>query len=307
MMRTRFAIVAMLAGLTACTATHGPQVDLPPRYNVVAGETITVQGNQNVYGIAQAYHVPMREIIVLNNIQPPFVVKSGQTLILPARDGVGTSAGTSPTPQAVTEPAIERAELAPLPPPKEPQKPQDMLVPSPPPVVALNTPTATPQPVATTMAPQPVAVTSPAPTPAAPLPQTPAAVAAAAVTPIHMVWPLQGPVLSAFGPKGQGLSNDGVNIGAPKGTPVVAAASGIVAYAGNEMKGFGNLILIRHEDNWVTAYAHLDRMLVAKDAVVAEGDMIGTVGKTGSVSSPQLHFETRLKDKPVDPNGIIKK
>jgi murein DD-endopeptidase MepM/ murein hydrolase activator NlpD len=117
---------------------------------------------------------------------------------------------------------------------------------------------------------------------------------------------VQGPVLSKFGPKGQGLSNDGVNIAAPKGSPVVAASNGIVVYAGNEMKGFGNLVLIRHQGGWVTAYAHLDRTLVAKDAVVAKGDMIGTVGKTGNVASPQLHFETRFKDKPIDPDSIIK-
>ncbi len=121
-----------------------------------------------------------------------------------------------------------------------------------------------------------------------------------------MIWPVQGPVLSGFGPKGQGLNNDGVNIGAPKGSPVVAAANGIVVYAGNEMKGFGNLILIRHQGGWVTAYADLDRLVVAKDAVVAQGDMIGTVGKTGNVASPQLHFEARYKDKPVDPNTVIK-
>ena len=121
-----------------------------------------------------------------------------------------------------------------------------------------------------------------------------------------MIWPVQGPVLSAYGPKGQGVNNDGVNIGAPKGAPVVAAANGIVVYAGNEMKGFGNLVLIRHEGGWVTAYAYLDRVLVSKDAVVAQGDMIGTVGKSGNISTPQLHFETRQGGKAVDPNGVIK-
>jgi septal ring factor EnvC (AmiA/AmiB activator) len=121
-----------------------------------------------------------------------------------------------------------------------------------------------------------------------------------------MIWPVQGPVLSAFGAKGQGINNDGVNIGAPKGSPVVASAPGTVVYSGDEMKGFGKLILIRHEGGWVTAYAYLDRVLVGKDAVVAQGDEIGTVGKSGSISSPQLHFEVRQGGKPVDPNGIVK-
>lgn len=120
-----------------------------------------------------------------------------------------------------------------------------------------------------------------------------------------MVWPVKGPISSGFGPKGEGVNNDGVNISAPKGSPVVAAGNGIVAYAGNEMKGFGNLVLIRHEGGWVTAYAHLDRVLVNKDAVVAQGDMIGTVGKTGNISTPQLHFETRHNGKAVDPSGLI--
>jgi len=104
--------------------------------------------------------------------------------------------------------------------------------------------------------------------------------------PVAFVWPVQGPVLSGYGPKGQGLNNDGVNIGAPKGAPVVAAASGIVVYAGNEMKGFGNLVLIRHQGGWITAYAHLDRVLVNKDAVVAQGDMIGTVGNPAASPHP---------------------
>ena len=86
----------------------------------------------------------------------------------------------------------------------------------------------------------------------------------------------------------------------------MAAAPGTVVYAGDEMKGFGNLVLIRHEGDWVTAYAHLDRVMVKQDSVVAEGDEIGTVGKTGNVSTPQLHFETRQGGKPVDPAGVVK-
>lgn len=136
--------------------------------------------------------------------------------------------------------------------------------------------------------------------------QTANSSSAQGVTP-HFVWPLQGPVSSGFGSSTDGLNNDGMNIIAPKGSPVVAAAGGTVVYAGNEMKGFGNLVLVRHEGGWVTAYAHLDRIMVARDAVVASGDTIGTVGSTGSVAKPQLHFETRLEGKPVDPQSVIKK
>ncbi len=102
------------------------------------------------------------------------------------------------------------------------------------------------------------------------------------------------------------MNNDGVNIGAPKGASVVAAAAGTVVYAGNDMKGFGNLVLIKHPGETVTAYAHLDRLLVKRDMVVAQGDTIGTVGRTGNVASPQLHFEVRQDGKPVDPSQVIK-
>jgi murein DD-endopeptidase MepM/ murein hydrolase activator NlpD len=119
-------------------------------------------------------------------------------------------------------------------------------------------------------------------------------------------WPVRGTIISAFGPKGQGLDNDGINISAPKGSPVKAAEGGMIAYAGSEMKGFGNLVLIKHEGGWVTAYAHLERLVVAKDNIVAKGDMIGTVGTSGGVSSPQLHFETRQDGRPVDPELVIK-
>jgi murein DD-endopeptidase MepM/ murein hydrolase activator NlpD len=203
--------------------------------------------------------------------------------------------------------SVEQAQLAPvetksLPPPNAPQPSNKAVLGAPvtaAPVEALNAPSAPPpKPVATTMAMAP----PPAPTP----PATSSAQAAAITAPPPMVWPVQGPVLSGYGPKGQGVNNDGVNIGAPKGAPVVAAANGIIVYAGNEMKGFGNLVLIRHEGGWVTAYAYLDRVLVNKDAVVAQGDMIGTVGRSGNISSPQLHFETRHEGKAVDPNGVVK-
>jgi murein DD-endopeptidase MepM/ murein hydrolase activator NlpD len=140
------------------------------------------------------------------------------------------------------------------------------------------------------------------PSPAAPLPASSEGMPAG-----QFAWPVQGTVISGFGPSAQGTNNDGVNIAAPKGAPVIAAAGGIVAYTGNEMKGFGNLVLIRHEGGWVTAYAHLERMTVAKDSVVGPGDMIGTVGTTGGIATPQLHFETRKDGTPVDPMTVLKK
>ncbi|MFQ5347449.1 MAG: peptidoglycan DD-metalloendopeptidase family protein [Rhodothalassiaceae bacterium] len=114
-------------------------------------------------------------------------------------------------------------------------------------------------------------------------------------------WPVSGPVVSTFGPKTGGLRNDGINIAAPRGAPVRAAEAGVVAYAGNGLRGFGNLILIRHHGAWVTAYAHNDALLVRRGDTVARGQMIARVGSTGGVTTPQLHFEIRRGAKAVDP------
>ena len=119
------------------------------------------------------------------------------------------------------------------------------------------------------------------------------------------VWPVSGKVISSFGTVGKGLKNDGINISAPLGTSVKAGDKGTVAYAGNGLKGFGNLILIKHPDGYITAYAHTDKILVKKGQTVMRGEKIATVGKTGGVSSPQLHFEVRAGKKAVNPRNYL--
>jgi murein DD-endopeptidase MepM/ murein hydrolase activator NlpD len=114
-------------------------------------------------------------------------------------------------------------------------------------------------------------------------------------------WPVRGRILSAYGRKPNGQQNDGINVSVPEGTPIRASEDGVVAYAGNELKGFGNLILVRHADNWVTAYAHLGTIDVKKDQKVKRGETIARAGQTGGVTSPQLHFEIRKGSNPVDP------
>lgn len=115
------------------------------------------------------------------------------------------------------------------------------------------------------------------------------------------LWPVNGKVISPFGPKDGGQHNDGINIAAPLGTPVRAAENGVVVYAGNELRGFGNLLLIRHADGWVSAYAHCDSLLVKRGASVNRGQVIARVGQSGNVTSPQLHFELRKGAQAVDP------
>ena len=120
-------------------------------------------------------------------------------------------------------------------------------------------------------------------------------------------WPLRGKILSAYGAKNNGLFNDGINISAPLGAAVKAAENGVVAYAGNEVKGMGNLIIIQHSDGWMTIYAHLDSMSVKRGARVGVGTQIGRVGKTGKVDQPQLHFEIRKGTKAYNPTQYLKK
>jgi murein DD-endopeptidase MepM/ murein hydrolase activator NlpD len=121
----------------------------------------------------------------------------------------------------------------------------------------------------------------------------------------RFVWPVRGPVISAFGPASDGERNDGVNIAAMLGAPIHAAASGTVTYAGDELKGYGNLILIAHPGGYITAYAHAQSIEVSRGDHVEKGEIIGTAGETGSVDRPQLHFEIREGLKPINPVRLL--
>lgn len=120
-------------------------------------------------------------------------------------------------------------------------------------------------------------------------------------------WPVRGKILSDYGAKNNGLFNDGINISATKGTAVKAAENGVVAYAGNEVKGMGNLIIIQHDAGWMTVYAHMDSMNVKRGTKVNVGQKIGVVGDTGKVDEPQLHFEIRKGTKAYNPSNYMKK
>ena len=118
-------------------------------------------------------------------------------------------------------------------------------------------------------------------------------------------WPVQGRIISEFGTKPDGGHNDGIDVAVPLGTSVKAAENGVVAYAGDELKGYGNLVLIRHANNWVSAYAHNDEILVKRGDQVRRGQVIAKAGRTGQVSQPQLHFELRKGSRPVDPTKFM--
>lgn len=117
--------------------------------------------------------------------------------------------------------------------------------------------------------------------------------------------PVDGKTIAQFGPQKDGTVNEGITISVPKGTPVKAAENGVVAYVGDELPGFGNLILIRHADDYVTAYAHADTVFVKKCDVVKRGQTLATAGTSGDASQPELHFEIRKNSKPVDPLPLL--
>lgn len=139
--------------------------------------------------------------------------------------------------------------------------------------------------------------------------RSPAAVAALARG--RFIWPVRGAIISGFGVQGVGRRNDGIDIRSPAGSPVRVAAAGEVVYAGNEVPGFGNLVLVKHSDGWVTAYAHLASIGVQMRQSVVQGQTLGDVGATGSAPETQLHFEVRYaatptdKPRPVDPLLVL--
>jgi murein DD-endopeptidase MepM/ murein hydrolase activator NlpD len=333
----RAAIVVMLAGLVgACADQSGepapvylkggaPMAAAPP-----PPRQIVVQRGQTLDALARAYHVPVGAIIAANGLKPPYRLQAGAHLTIP-------NAGPPPMQQAMAPAAPSAAVAAtPLPPPQPTSLMPPPAVPpqqaAPPPMAARGSPDVIPldgplpprpaaAPATLTPPSQPAAapVTAGAPPPvlpprnaaaALPLPgeATPAAAPAdvgVAASAGRFPWPVHGRVLANYGSSVGGGRNDGINIAAPKGTPVHAIDGGTVAYAGNEVKGYGNLVLIRHDNGWISAYAHLDGVTVKPGDKVAAGQSFAKVGDSGGVGEPQLHFELRRGKKPVDPREFL--
>jgi len=121
----------------------------------------------------------------------------------------------------------------------------------------------------------------------------------------HLHWPVRGKILARFGSRTNGERNDGIAIAVPDNTPIESAEDGVVIYAGSDLKGFGNLALVRHGDDYVTVYAHARELKVKRGDQVKRGDVIGISGHTGSVETPQLYFEVRKRSAPVDPLRLL--
>jgi murein DD-endopeptidase MepM/ murein hydrolase activator NlpD len=262
----------------------GQRLSIPlPRRHVVARK-------ETVYGISRRYGVPLRSVIDANRLVPPYALRIGQTLLIPELRGHVVAKGE--TVYSISRRyGLELGELVRLNRVAAPYmiKPGQRLV----------LPSARPAAPAAAPAGKTLAAVRPAGRTPAAIPQPPPRAGS------KFLWPVRGRVILGYGPKRNGLHNDGINIKAPHGTPVRAAENGVVAYTGNELRGFGNLLLIKHAGGWVTAYAHTDRVLVRRGERVRRGQTIGRVGSTGSVGSPQLHFEVRKGTRAVDPTRLL--
>ncbi len=303
--------------------------DLKPPYALSNGQRLAlprvrtheVQPGDTLANIARRYGLGNNELVRANALQPPYAVRAGQVLNLPgviepavaAASPAGPSAMTTSTVSAAPRGAVESAVLAP-PSASSPAASSPAAAASSswapasslPPLPAARDIGAAPSGPAmggsATAAPvQPASL--PLPSSVAP-PSEPDEVPSARPG-RGFLWPVRGSVISDFGSKPGGLQNDGINIAAPRGTPIRAADNGTVVYAGNELKGFGNLLLVRHAEGWITAYAHADELLVKRGDEVRRGQTIGRVGATGGVTSPQLHFEVRRGSRPQNPRDLL--
>jgi murein DD-endopeptidase MepM/ murein hydrolase activator NlpD len=233
----------------------------PPVYTVAHGDTLG--------RVAHRYRVSAHEIAVANGLAPETPLKVGMRLAIPVKTPTFRPSRSQPDGPAVAQarPAGDARPSGPAPPPAK-------FVSSEPPAAAnihLAAPVVTPP-----------AEASPNGAPG-------------------FRWPARGRIINNYGARVNGSTNDGIDLAVPEGTPVRSADDGVVAYAGNELKGYGNLVLVRHANGFVTAYANGSELLVKRNDQVHKGQVILKSGQTGNAAAPQLHFEIRKNSAPVDP------
>ena len=229
---------------------------------------ITVQPGDTLYSLSRKHSVPVNDLAVMNKLTPPFNLSVGQKLRVPHS---GNIVATEKTTQVVSATNTQKSAT--------PVKKSET-------VAVQSKPVQTAKKISSD--------------PSKKLPKITERSSS------KFSWPVRGKILSAYGAKSNGLFNDGINISAKQGATVKAAENGVVAYAGNEVKGMGNLIIIQHSGGWMTVYAHMDSMNVKRGMRVNVGQKIGAVGKTGKVDSPQLHFEIRKGTKAYNPSTYLK-
>jgi len=225
-----------------------------------------VNHGDTLHSIAHRYHVSVAELVRANNLEASAKLKLGSRLNVPAKVAAAAPAAAAAAPQPVAAAPVAAPKMA---------------------SAAASQQSAR------------LAQANPAAEDGVPDSTVKAAEATGALPTFR--WPVRGKVIAGYGAKTNGKSNDGINLAVPEGTPVKAAEDGVVAYAGNELKGYGNLVLVRHANGYVTAYAHASELLVKRGDSIKRGQVIAKSGQSGEVASPQLHFEIRKGSTPVDP------
>lgn len=263
-----------------------------PRYNRATGAPYAanapaaagvhvVAAGESLSSIARHYHKPRAAIAKANNIAPDAKIRVGQRLAIPGVKPIA-AAPAKPMPPVVQGNDRAGNPKAAAKPPAPPAAPGAKVATNEPPATAhMTTPTE----------PTIESESGPGAEPAAGTPS--------------FRWPVRGRIIAGFGPRANAPQNDGINLAVPEGTSVKAAEDGVVAYAGNELKGYGNLLLVRHQNGYVTAYAHASELMVKRGDQVKRGQIIARTGQTGGVAAPQLHFEIRKGKVPVDPTQFL--
>jgi murein DD-endopeptidase MepM/ murein hydrolase activator NlpD len=252
---------------TASTASSAPRATASQAVAAADAGAHVIGPGETMTGIAKRYNVSLKDLAKANRIEPYAQLKMGDRLVIPGR------VASAKQPAAASRPGqtVAQPKAAPAPASK---------------MAAVETPH-----------------TARAVNPTADVADDDGK-ASGSGSPAFR-WPVRGRIIAGFGPKPNGQQNDGINLAVPEGTPVKAAEDGVVAYAGNELKGYGNLVLIRHPNGFVTAYAHASELLVKRGDTIKRGQTIAKAGQTGTVTSPQLHFEIRKGSAPVDPTQYL--
>ena len=256
------------AAVVAAAPVMSAPVSKPVVTAVAAPSVHVVNHGDTLMSIARRNHISAGELARANGLDSSAKLKIGMKLNVPVK----ASAAVAPVAQPVV------AQAAPV-----------------------SAPPATKLAAITTDSQQKARLAQTTNVEEAPTAETPAKAAEATGALPTFRWPVRGKVITGYGAKTNGKSNDGINLAVPEGTPVKAAEDGVVAYSGNELKGYGNLVLVRHSNGYVTAYAHASELLVKRGDTIKRGQIIAKSGQSGEVGSPQLHFEIRKGSNPVDP------
>jgi murein DD-endopeptidase MepM/ murein hydrolase activator NlpD len=292
----------LLAGcgpnLSLTRATPAPVTVAPLRQafeTVPDSGRVQVRAGDSLYDIATRYQVTPQSVIQENNLIAPYNLRAGQSLkITPPRLHVvrlGESVNLISQRYAVSP--FQLAQLNNL------QAPFELTVGQP-----LQLPLSLDFSVLDSGVPEGGVTTIVAPTPTKTAGPSKKFVAPQLERGVFS-WPVEGEIITEFGPSARGVHNDGVNISSTAGTPVMVSATGTVAFVGENIKNFGKLVLVKHDGGIITAYAHLQDIAVREGQTLSAGDAIGSVGATGRVDNPQLHFEIRKSRQPIDPRSLI--